>query len=357
MKRILVSREISVPSILKVYKGVVGDLNKILKEYGFDDIVIFYGEGIYELFGKRIENNLEGIKIIGKFEGKSNRLDDIYDIAFKVPQTSVIMGIGGGKVIDIAKYVGYIRKIPVITFPTAPSNDSICSPLCSLIVEGRRTTVPSRIPFGVVADTEMLGSAPESFIYSGIGDMVSKISAIYDLDFEEDHSDIKHDDFARMVSEKSIDSLLYFKTANIRDEEFLGKLVDSLIMSGIAMELEGDSAPASGSEHLISHALDKILPNPNLHGIQVGLATYITVNVQDNPRKNEVKELFDETGFWNFVRREKFNVNAWLLAIDNAPSIKPNRYTTIHVEEMRKEMKAFIKNDEILKTIFVEETL
>lgn len=356
MNKFLTPREISIPYVLKIYKGLKDEVGEVLKGIGVESVTIFYGEGIQKLFGDPIEKSIksQGIIIQEIFEGKSNKIEDIYELAFKIKHSDVILGIGGGKVIDIAKYVGYIRKIPVITFPTAPSNDSICSPLCSLLIDGKRTTVPAKIPFGVISDTTILSSAPESFIYSGIGDIVSKISALYDLDFEEKKKKINHDDFARMVAEKSIDSLLYYNTENIRDEEFLGKLIDSLIMSGIAMEIEGDSAPASGSEHLISHALDKILPIPHLHGIQVGIATYIMVNVQNNPRKTVVFEMLNSTGFWNFVRNEKFNLNAWLLAVDNAPSIKPHRFVTIHDESFRKQIKEFLKEDPIMIEIFKE---
>ncbi|MCX8029604.1 MAG: iron-containing alcohol dehydrogenase family protein [Brevinematales bacterium] len=354
MNKFLTPREISIPYVLKIYRGLKDEVGEVLGSIGVSSVVIFYGEGIQKMFGSSIQNSIKSknINIYEVYEGKSNKIEDIYELAFKIKHSDVILGVGGGKVIDIAKYVGYIRKIPVITFPTAPSNDSICSPLCSLIIDGKRTTVPAKIPFGVIADTNILSSAPESFIYSGIGDILSKISALYDLDFEEKNKKINHDDFARMVAEKSIDSLLYYETENIRDEDFLGKLIDSLIMSGIAMEIEGDSAPASGSEHLISHALDKILPNPHLHGIQVGIATYIMVNIQDNPRKNIVVDMLERTGFWKFVQKDNFNINAWLLAIDNASSIKPHRFTTIHDENYKNKAKEFIVNDDMMKHIF-----
>lgn len=356
MNKFLTPREISIPYVLKIYKGLRYEVGEVLKGIGVESVVIFYGEGIQNLFGEVIEKSIEdkGISIQEIHEGKSNKIEDIYELAFKIGYTDVVLGVGGGKVIDIAKYVGYIRKIPVITFPTAPSNDSICSPLCSLLIDGRRTTVPAKIPFGVISDTSILSSAPESFIYSGIGDIVSKVSALYDLDFEEKKKKINHDDFARMIAEKSIDSLLYYNTNDIRNEEFLGKLIDSLIMSGIAMEIEGDSAPASGSEHLISHALDKIFPQPHLHGIQVGIATYIVVHVQNNPRKNIVVDMLNNTGFWDFVKKYQFNLNAWLLAVDNAPSIKPHRFITIHDEKYRKKIKEFIREDSIMVSIFKE---
>ena len=68
----------------------------------------------------------------------------------------------------------------------------------------------------------------------------------------------------------------------IHDDLFLRELVDSLAMSGIANEIAGGSTPTSGSEHLISHALDKMLPQPQLHGIQVGVATYIMSRVHNH---------------------------------------------------------------------------
>lgn len=87
---------------------------------------------------------------------------------------------------------------------------------------------------------------------------------------------------------------------SIKDELFLKELLDSLAMSGIANEIAGSSAPTSGSEHLISHALDKILEVPQLHGIQVGIATYIMAKVQDH-RYIRVGTVLQETGFWDYV--------------------------------------------------------
>lgn len=86
----------------------------------------------------------------------------------------------------------------------------------------------------------------------------------------------------------------------IKDELFLKELVDSLAMSGIANEIAGSSAPTSGSEHLISHALDKILEVPQLHGIQVGIATYIMSKVQ-NHRYVRVETVLRETGFFDYA--------------------------------------------------------
>ena len=77
-----------------------------------------------------------------------------------------------------------------------------------------------------------------------------------------------------MIAKKAVNSFIRTPFKSIQDDLFLKELVDSLAMSGIANEIAGNSSPTSGSEHLISHALDKILDEPQLHGVQVGIATY-----------------------------------------------------------------------------------
>lgn len=112
--------------------------------------------------------------------------------------------------------------------------------------------------------------------------MVSKITALYDWKFEEAHGVTQVNDFALMIAKKAVNSFVRTPFESIQDNLFLKELLDSLAMSGIANEIAGSSAPTSGSEHLISHALDKILEMPQLHGIQVGIATYLMSRVHDH---------------------------------------------------------------------------
>ena len=109
--------------------------------------------------------------------------------------------------------------------------------------------------------------------------------------------------------------------------------------------------PTSGSEHLISHALDKILETPQLHGIQVGIATYLMSRVHDH-RWQRINTVFTETGFWDHVAALHLNVEDYIKAIDLAPSIKPFRHTYLHEEPYRELAKKILIEDEALKTIF-----
>ena len=125
-----------------------------------------------------------------------------------------------------------------------------------------------------------------------------------------------------------------------------------LAMSGIANEIAGSSAPTSGSEHLISHALDKILEHPQLHGIQVGIATYI-MSVVQNHRYVRVCTVIKRTGFFDYAATLGMRKQDFLDAIDMAPSMKPFRHTYLHEKEYRDAAKKLVLEDDILNKILV----
>jgi glycerol-1-phosphate dehydrogenase [NAD(P)+] len=205
--------------------------------------------------------------------------------------------------------------------------------------------------YGIVVDTDIIKSAPEKFLYSGIGDMVSKITALYDWVYEAENGYSTLDDFAVMIAKKAVNSFVRTPFKDIHEELFLKELLDSLAMSGIANEIAGGSTPTSGSEHLISHALDKLLEQPQLHGIQVGVATYLMALVQDH-RYVRVHKIFTDTGFFDYVETLKLDVNDYEKAIDMAPSIKPHRHTYLHEERYRQLAKRLLREDETLRKIF-----
>ncbi len=345
---------IAIPTILKVGKGTMKNLGTYLKDNEFQNAVIYFGNGLIDMFGKDIIKNLEksGINILDYMELDTVDINDIINLAFDIDsKAQVILGIGGGKVIDTAKYAAYLRKLPFISIPTSASSDGFSSASASLIVNGRRTSVPARMAYGIVVDTDIIKSAPEKFLYSGIGDMVAKITSLYDWLFEAEKGYSVMNDFSVMIAKKAVNSFVRTPFESIRDDLFLRELVDSLAMSGIANEIAGGSTPTSGSEHLISHALDKMLERPQLHGVQVGIATYLMSRVQDH-RYVRVNAIFEKTGFWDYVSTLDLNRDDYEKAIDMAPSIKPHRHTYLHEEQYRELAKKILREDEVLKRVF-----
>lgn len=346
---------IAIPALLKIGPGALGELGTYLKDLRMEKVVILFGNGLIEMFGMDVMKSLAemGIDVLEYQELDTVRLEDLTSLAFSMPaKTQAVIGIGGGKVIDAAKYCGFLRNLAFISIPTSASSDGFSSASASLLVEGRRKSVPARLAYGIVVDTQIIKSAPKKFIYSGIGDMVSKITALYDWKFEEEHGYGKVNDFATMIAKKAVNSFVRTPFESIEEDLFIKELLDSLAMSGIANEIAGSSAPTSGSEHLISHALDKMLEQPQLHGIQVGIATYLMSVVQDH-RYKRVNTIFTQTGFWDFVKTLGMRRVDFEQAIDLAPSIKPFRHTYLHEQEYRDRAKEVLATDEKLKEILV----
>lgn len=345
---------IAIPALLKIEKGALSKIGDYLKEDDLKKVVIFFGNGLIDMFGQTVMQSLRDndIEVLEYQELDTVKLEDINELAFSLPnRTQAVIGIGGGKVIDAAKYCSFLRKLPFISIPTSASSDGFSSASASLIINGRRNSVPAKMAYGIIVDIDVIKSAPERFLYSGIGDMVSKITALYDWVFEnkKGYSDIN--DCAMMIAKKSVNSFVRTPFETIKDDLFLKELLDSLAMSGIANEIAGNSTPTSGSEHLISHALDKKSENPQLHGVQVGIATYLMSLVQDH-RYQRIRTIFTDTGFFDYVETLNLNVNDYIEAIDLAPSIKPFRHTYLHEEEYREMAKRILVEDEILKRIF-----
>ena len=352
----MAAKTIQIPTVLKIGAGTLSDLGTYIKQGGIENVVIYFGNGLIEMFGEKVMNSIKeaGVHVYEYCELDTVDIDDIIDLAFAIdPKVQGIVGIGGGKVIDAAKYTGYLRKLPFFSVPTSSSSDGFSSASASLMIDGRRNTTPAALAYGIIVDTDIISSAPERFIYSGIGDLVAKITALYDWVYEDEQGYTKLDDFAMMIAKKAVNSFVRTPFETIHDRLFLKELLDSLSMCGIANEIAGSSAPTSGSEHLISHALDKLLETPQLHGIQVGVATYLMSLVQDH-RYERVRTIFEKTGFFNYVAGLGMKRSDFEKAIDLAPSIKPHRHTYLHEERGRVLAKKFLNEDPILRDILAD---
>ncbi|MCQ2532682.1 MAG: iron-containing alcohol dehydrogenase family protein [Saccharofermentans sp.] len=344
---------ISIPALLKIESGVLSHIGVFLKHSGFDKVVILFGNGLTSMFGDKVFTSLTENEVDVLYSQEMDTVDfnDITDLAFSLPKdTEAIIGMGGGKVVDAAKYIGFILKIPFISVPTSSSSDGFSSSSASLLVNGRRKSVPAKMPYGILVDIDVIKSAPRRFLMSGIGDMISKISSCYDWQHEEDLGFADVNDCAYMMAKKAVNSFVRTPFDDIESELLLKELLDSLAMSGIANEIAGSSLPTSGSEHMISHALDSFLERPQLHGVQVGIATYIMCKIE-NHRYERVNTIFTKTGFWDYCETLDLKRSDFERAIDLAPTMKPGRHTYIQEEAYRVKAKELLVTDEHLTRI------
>jgi glycerol-1-phosphate dehydrogenase [NAD(P)+] len=343
--------EIVVPSLLRIKPNALFKLGKYLRSEGFANIALLYGEGLKPLFNATIEVSMASSEIKVAYEGvaTSNDIEAIFQESLAMPQKlDAIVAVGGGKVIDYCKYLALIRQTPLVSVPTLISNDGFASPFSSLVIKGARRTVKTVIPHSVILDTDIIRKAPEAFHYSGIGDLFCKFTSVFDwkLAFKKRGEDVN--DFAAIICRNAADTFFYYPDKDPQNLEFQRVVASSLLMAGIAMEIAGSSRPASGSEHLISHAYDRIAAKPSLHGLQVGVASYAVSHVQGETFEL-VKKSIEDSGFLAFMEKHPLNRAEFIEAVKFAPNVKEDFYTILSERGAMEKLLAFIEQDELMR--------
>lgn len=133
-------KSIAIPSVLKIGKGTLDHIGEYLKDADFEQVVIYFGNGLIDMFGMRVMESLKeaGISVREYRELDSVNIEDIITLAFNLPShVQAIISIGGGKVIDAGKYAAFLRNLPFISVPTSSSSDGFSSASASLLVDGK----------------------------------------------------------------------------------------------------------------------------------------------------------------------------------------------------------------------------
>jgi glycerol-1-phosphate dehydrogenase [NAD(P)+] len=188
-----------------------------------------------------------------------------------------LIGLGGGKPIDIAKTASDRLDVGFVSVPTAASHDGIVSGRSSIPEGDSRHSVAAEPPLAVVADTAILADAPWELTTAGCADIVSNYTAVKDWQLAHRLKNAPYSEYAGALSELTAE-MLVGSADSIRPEleESAWIVTKALVSSGVAMSIAGSSRPASGAEHLVSHQLDRIAPGRARHGHQVGVAAIVT---------------------------------------------------------------------------------
>jgi len=199
-----------------------------------------------------------------------------------VKDFDLLIGVGGGSVLDIVKRVSLLAKIENILVPTTISNDGLVSPIAVVKdCSGQTLSLPGRAPFGVVVDIDIIRRAPVKFLQAAAGDILSNISATNDWVLSSVNTGEHINDLAYMLSRSAAFALIHHESKDISNRNFLKQVVYCQINSGLSMSLAGTSRPCSGSEHLISHSIDfRKLSENTLHGYQVGSISIFCLYLQ-----------------------------------------------------------------------------
>ena len=349
----LTLKQVSIPVLVRVKHNALDRMGIYARRQEFTRVVLLFSQDLQPALLARMDAALAGerIEVLQRLPVSDASFEQAEEVFRRLPATTdAVIGLGGGKALDVAKYVAFLARMPYFAVPTSLSNDGFCSPRSSLTMEGRRRSLPSAIPFGVVLDTEVCLGAPEILWLSGVGDLAAKFTAGVDWKLAFHARGTPVDDFAALLSDATV---FQFIARPVRDAEGVKLLGTALMLNGIAMALCGSSRPASGSEHLISHALDALSQRPRLHGLQVGVATYLASLLQ-RQNSGRVASLFEATGFWRAIAADPFSRSEWLEAARLAPSLKPGFYTVLSARDCLPEIHQLLATDARLRACFVD---
>jgi glycerol-1-phosphate dehydrogenase [NAD(P)+] len=345
--------QIAIPTLVRVKPAALERVGLYLRRAGHTRVVVLQSQGLVAPLPERLARSLreQALDTLATIEIAHHDLEGAAQLFAALPRgVSAIVGLGGGKALDVAKYVAFLARLPYYAVPTSLSNDGFCSPQSSLTIEGKRRSLPAALPYGVVVDTDVCRAAPRVLTLSGVGDLVAKFTAVRDWKLAFHQTGEPVNDFAALLSDGSIHSFLSHPAFDL---EGIQLLATSLLLNGIAMEICGSSRPASGSEHLLSHTLDETSARPRLHGLQVGIAAYL-VSILQGANTARIAALFDTTGFWDAVAADPFSRGEWLHALRLAPTLKAGFHTVLSERDVLPEVEQLLTTDANLRRCFVE---
>jgi glycerol-1-phosphate dehydrogenase [NAD(P)+] len=347
------TQPLHIPALVRIKPGALDRLGVYLARAGHARVVLLVSTGLQPALRQRLDASLakEGITPVAAEEVDEASFERATALFTRLPSgCQAIIGLGGGRALDVAKYVAFLAGLPYLAVPTSLSNDGFCSPQSSLTQQGRRRSLRAVMPSGVVVDTDVCLQAPDTLWWSGVGDLVAKVTAIADWKRAFHARGTPVNDFAALLSDATV---FQFMARPVKDLEGVRLLATSLMLNGVAMEVSGSSRPASGSEHLLSHALDTVSARPRLHGLQVGVATYVVSRLQGQGTER-VASVLDATGFWRGITADPFSRREWLDAVRLAPSLKEDFYTVLSSRDCVPEVEELLRTDPRLAGCFID---
>ncbi len=254
-----------------------------------------------------------------------------------------LLAVGGGTVIDYVKLLANMSKTEYIAVPTNASHDGFSSPYINFLL---RTKVDQFFnkklsqeyrpisPLAIVGDTTLISKAPKESLKAGVGDILSKWVAVKDWRLANRLKGEDYDIYAASFSEMTatmVEERINDLGKNFFGEKGVRALIKALGSSGVAMCIAGSSRPASGSEHLVSHALDMLSSEYGfkvLHGHQTGISAILMMYLHGGDW-NRIRTSLKKVSAPLTLRELGIDRDIMLLALKKAQHIRSERYTVL----------------------------
>ncbi|MFF5432753.1 iron-containing alcohol dehydrogenase family protein [Streptomyces griseofuscus] len=328
----LLTRLIPSPVVVDIRPGALDDLAGVLADERISQsgrLAVAVSGGSGAQLRERLAPSLPGASW---YEVGGGTLDDAIRLAgeMRSGHYDAVVGLGGGKIIDCAKFAAARIGLPLVAVPTNLAHDGLCSPVATLDNDAGRGSYGVPNPIAVVIDLDVIRAAPARFVRAGIGDAISNINAIADWELSHRVNGEKVDGLAAAMARQAGEAVLRHP-GGIGDNGFLQVLAEALVLSGISMSISGDSRPSSGSCHEINHAFDLLFPKrAAAHGEQCGLGAAFAMYLRGaHEEAGHTAQVLRRHGLPVLPEEIGFTVDEFVRAVEFAPETRPGRYTIL----------------------------
>lgn len=342
MTKSVKSHTMELPRLIEIgEKNLDGFGNFLGSLGGIGTVSVIAGANVQDILRGRIEESLEsnGIRFTWHVPGDS-QIRSINRIQKTVMEddSDMIVGMGGGRSVDTAKMISYRLGKPFVSLPTAASHDGMASPFVS-VKSSKPHSIIASAPMGVFVDIDVIRKAPVRLLASGCGDLVANIVAVRDWQLGHERNGEYYGRYSSDLAMMSAKIVMENSKEFARNGLDARVIVEGLISAGVASCIAGSSRPCSGSEHLFSHALDKIAPGIGLHGEKCGLGSIMMAKLQGQDWEKIVRTLRD-VGAPTTAAQIGIGQEAVIEALVIAQELRPERYTILKEVEMNEKSAA-----------------
>jgi glycerol-1-phosphate dehydrogenase [NAD(P)+] len=344
----LLARMVAFPLAVDVRSGAVAALPTLLSDRRISshgDVALVVGPGQGERIVAAVGASLENAHV---YPVEGGTLEAALELAgsLRTGSFDAVVGIGGGRTLDVAKYAASLVGLPMVAVATNLAHDGIASPVASLEYDGRKGSHGVHIPIAVVVDLDYVRGCPPEQLRSGLGDALSNLNALADWELAGRERDEPVDGLAAALARSGAESLLH-RTDDLASDGFLTALAEALVLSGLAMAVAGSSRPCSGACHEISHAIDALFPGQATHGEQVAVGALFASFLREDGAAAELDAALARHGVPRVPRDLGLENEQFAAAVQVAPSTRPDRYTILeHLamdeDEIRNRVDEFV---------------
>jgi len=282
---------------VSIRKGALQDLPQVARELGAKSLFLICDQITYEIAGARCMEILEGAGVKAKAVRLAHTDFDeatLGELLIQMPpDCDLMVAVGTGAINDMTRYFSFRMGRPFMTVATAAPMDGFASSIAALNVNHLKTTFEAQTPAAILGDTDILKNAPYRMIAAGLGDLLGKFTCLCDWKLARLINGEHYCGHIVELVESCVQSVLADAgKAKDRDPEVLGQIMEGLVLTGVAMSLYGNSRPASGCEHHMSHYWEMLFEQqgrrPVPHGTQVGVGTVLVLKLTEALRRATV---------------------------------------------------------------------